>query len=352
MIGTLLLALCLSQAGNPPPPPDENPFVLNEAMKAFLDSNIDRSADSLQQLRTLVYMVFQKNALHFTYQPATRTAIETFDNHGGNCVSFTFLLIAMARYIGLDARFREVDIVPIWSEVGNITSVDGHADVEVRIGTQAYLVDLFPSVYTVQLGGRTVSDERAIAHFWNNRGAERLVENRPREAIACFRKALEIDPTAAFAWANLGVAETAVDDYEEAVLCYQKALRIDKKESIAMSNLASLYEHMGRLQDARRYEEEVRKFNDKNPYYHFNLGLKAYQSGQYKESVEQLQAALKLKSTDHNFYWAMARAYVRLGDLEKARQSIKQALKNAPDEDWKVRYNQKLDWLSARLSER
>ena len=106
MVVALWLALCLYQAGNAPPPPDENPFAVNDAMKEFLDRNIDRSADTLQQLRTLVHMVFEQNALHFKYQPVTRTAIGTFENHGGNCVSFTFLLIAMARYLGISCTPR------------------------------------------------------------------------------------------------------------------------------------------------------------------------------------------------------------------------------------------------------
>ena len=46
----------------------------------------------------------------------------------------------------------------------------------------------------------------------------------------------------------------------------------------------------------------------------------------------------------------MARDYVRLNDLEKARKNIRLAPKNAPDQDWKALYNQKLEWLAARLS--
>jgi hypothetical protein len=46
----------------------------------------------------------------------------------------------------------------------------------------------------------------------------------------------------------------------------------------------------------------------------------------------------------------MAKAYVQLGDLENARRDIKLALKNAPDEAWKLRYSEKLQWLAARLS--
>ncbi len=347
----LLLVSALSGAGNLPAPalPDENPFALNESMKQYLDKNIDRAMSSLQQLRTLVHLVFEENALHFTYQPVTRTAIETYTNHGGNCLSFTFLLIAMARHLGLDARFREVDITPIWSEVGNIATLNGHIDVVVYLGSQEYLVDLFPRVYTVQSGGRIVSDARAIAHFWNNRGVEQLTAGDRRPAIACFRKALESDPAADFAWADLGVTEAALGDYKEAVRCYQQALRVNKREFVAMSNLASLFETMGRLSDARRYQDKVRKFNEENPYYHFNLGLQAYQKGHYAESIEQLRAALKLKSTDHNFYLALARDYVRLNDLDKARKNIKLALKNAPDQAWKVLYNEKLEWLGAHL---
>ena len=46
---------------------------------------------------------------------------------------------------------------------------------------------------------------------------------------------------------------------------------------------------------------------------------------------------------------AMARDYVQLGELQKARQCVELALKNAPDEIWKVRYSEKLQWLEAHL---
>ncbi len=348
MIVALLLSL--SQAGNLPTLPDVNPFALTQSMRHYLDKNIDHAEDGVQQLRTLVHLVFQENALHFTYQPVTRTAIETFENHGGNCVSFTFLLIGMARYLGLDARLREVDIAPLWSEVGDITAISGHDDVVVFIGGQEYLVDLFPEVHRIQLAGRIVSDARAVAHYWNNRGVEQLNGGHTRESLACFQKALQSDPTTAFVWANLGVAETVMGDYEEAVRDHLKALQLDKKELVAMSDLASLFRSIGRYRDAERYEAKVRKFNQGNPYYHFNLGLQAYQSGDYAQSIEQLRAALKLKPTEHNFYLAMARDYFRLGDLGNAVKSLKLALKNAPDDSWRVRYNEKLKWLAARLS--
>ncbi len=345
---SLLLVLCLHLAAIPPAPSDEDPLKVNDQMRQFLDQNIDRSVDSLEQLRTLVRKVFQQNALNFTYVPETRTAIETFSKRGGNCVSFTFLFLAMARQLGLDARFREVDIVPTWSQVGNIISVSGHVNAAVFIGGQAYLVDLFPRVDRIDIQGRIVTDGRAVAHFFNNKGVDQLTGGQTDAAILFFQKALESDPTTPFVWANLGVAHAFRGELEEAEKSYSKALQLNPAEMVAMSNLVIVYERMGRSKEARTYETKVRKFNMKNPYYHFNLGLQDYQAGAYKQSIEHFKAALKLKHVEHNFYLALAKSYMKLGDTNKVSDCLKQAAKYAPDEAWKVRYTEKLQLLAAQ----
>ncbi len=348
MIGILLIAFLLAPGPGIPAPAAENPFAVNEEIRQFLDKNINRGTDSLQQLQTLVHLVFEKNTLHFTYQPVTRTAVETFENQGGNCVSFTFLLIAMARYLGMSASFREVDFDPIWSEIGSIPSLDGHADVAVRIGAQEYDVDLFPVIYGIHLSGRTVSDQRALAHFWNNRGAEKLGKGQAREAILCFDEALQSDPTAAFVWENIGVAESIQGRYEDAVQSYKRALRSNKSDPIAMSNLALAYDRMGQPSEALHYQDKVQRFNQKNPYYHFRLGLQDYGAGRYSQSLDQLRTALKLKSTELNFYVVMANDYLRLGDVKKARQSIESGLHHVPDDAVAEVYRQKLERLNSR----
>ena len=124
-MSTIILALWLSLAGEAAILPEEDPLQVSEEMKQFLDSKISRSGDSMVRLQDLVQQVFRENALGFSYEPHTRTAAETFRQRGGNCVSFTFLFIAMARYLGLDARFREVEIIPIWGKVGDLVSISG-----------------------------------------------------------------------------------------------------------------------------------------------------------------------------------------------------------------------------------
>ncbi len=349
MIPTLILSVALGFAGDIPARTASNPLEINSEMKDFLAQNIDRSVDSLQQVRDLVRIVFQENKLGFTYYPATRTAIETFTQRNGNCVSFTYLFIALARQLGLDARYREVDIVPLWSKIGNLVSLSGHANVAVFIGGRGYVVDLFPEVNRIELDGRVVSDARAIAHFYNNKGVDELGAGRPGESVSCFREALASDPSLPSVWGNLGVAQSNMGATEEAEKDYRKALELDPGYLVAMSNLAALFEKTGRYREAKSYLAKVRKFKLRNPYYHFSLGVQAYQSGAFRESIDHFRAALKLKPVEHNFDLAIAKAYAQLGQMDKATGYLKLAEKNAPDEASRLRYSEKLEMLAARL---
>jgi transglutaminase-like putative cysteine protease len=103
MFAHLLLSLMLLQSSQIPMPLDQNPMTLSEEMKQFLDRRVDRNLPQMERLQALVSAVFHSKELSFSYVPATRTAIETYQTRGGNCLSFTLLFISMARYVNLDA---------------------------------------------------------------------------------------------------------------------------------------------------------------------------------------------------------------------------------------------------------
>ncbi len=348
MTTALLLAFLLGLQGTEalPPLPDENPLQVNDGIKQFLAEHIDPRLSPLGQLETLVRVVFRENALHFTYQLETRTAAETFEKRGGNCVSFTFLLIAMARQLGLDARFREVDVAPTWSRIGTLVSMSGHVNVAVYLGGQPYVVDLFPQVSRIEIGGSVVTDGRALAHYYNNRGVDRLAAGQTQEALAYFTKAVRCDPEMSRSWGNLGVAHARIGRFPDAEASYRRALELESGNLVAMGNLAILYRQMGRGRDATRYEAKARKLQLKNPYYHFDLGMRAYDAGDYPTSVAHLKTALKLKPVEHNFDMAIARAYVQLGEMDRVADYLKLAAKNAPNDAAKLRYEEKLALLT------
>lgn len=77
-----------------------------------------------------------------------------------------------------------------------------------------------------------------------------------REAVECYQKVVDIDPTMADAWINMG---GILDDnglHEGALLAYEAALAIDTEDPMTWSNRGNSLRSLGRLEEA---EESYRR---------------------------------------------------------------------------------------------
>src|SRR5262249_40934107 len=71
------------------------------------------------------------------------------------------------------------------------------------------------------------------------------------EAIACFQKAIELDPNDANAHINLNALLVDVKrDYDGAISCCPKAIALDPKVAIAHNNLGSALLGKGQVEEA------------------------------------------------------------------------------------------------------
>jgi len=345
MYSCLLIGWLLVQPQVSFNPSAPNPLDISPEIRSYLDNKVHRNDAPMLRLQELVSTVFQDRDLNFTYSLETRNAIETFSARNGNCLSFTILFIAMARHVGLDARFREVEIAPTWSKNGQFVNLNLHVNAGVFIDGLAYAIDVFPVINRIEIGARPVPDERGLAHYYNNLGANELGKGNLDGAELWLRKALEVDPTTVGVWINLGAAQSQARQLKEAEKCYRKALELEPGNQAAMGNLAGLYELTGRSQEAKRLQAKIKQFREKNPYHHFNLGQQAYADGRYEESLVHYKKALKLKAREHNFHFAMARSFSQLGKVLEAENSLQLAVKYAADPANKARYAEKLELL-------
>jgi len=345
MLASLIVTVAMLQAPLGTTSSVPNPLALSQEMREFLDKNVDRKLPPMDRLRALDEVVFRNNALNFKYADQSRTAAETFSHRDGNCLSFTLLFIAMARYLDLDVKFREVDIAPTFSMVGKFSTLHQHINAAVLFPTGMYVMDVFPGVNRIEMGGRIVSDQRGFAHFYNNIAVDELGKGNLPATESYLKTALEIDPTAPSVWVNTGVVKMQAGDFQEAEKCYRNALQTDSHDMAAIGNLVIVLRKEGRQNEADRYARKAKALWDKNPYRFFLQGMKAYEEGKYQDSLENYKRALKLKDKEHNFYFAMARTYVRLNQPEAAMKSLQQAVRYAPDSSDRDRYNQKLQLL-------
>jgi Flp pilus assembly protein TadD len=343
LILTLLLALPVSDEDAR----NVNPIELSPEMKQFITAKVERGLPPVQRLHSLVIAVFQSDDLSFSYTPVTRTAAETFESRSGNCMSFALLFISMARHLKLDARFHEVDVPPVFSKSGAFVKVSQHLNAVVFIEGQVYAIDIFPDIVPIEAGGRVVSDQRGFAHFFNNKGVDELGKGDHALADVYIKRALEIDPSAIATWINLGAVRAQAGKFNEAEEYYRMALKLDHKNLTAMCNLAGVYELSGRTKESIRLRKKVKEFREKNPYYHYDLGFQAFQQGDNKTALAHYEKAIKLKSTDPNFYSAAARVYTKIGQDQQAMAQMQLAEKYASDPEKKLMYAQKLELLKA-----
>ena len=358
--------------------PDVDVLALNEDMKRILDESV--KAKGYRQRLDALMDIIDQNIKFDTIedQYGTKTAIETFESRSGNCLSFSNLFVAMARYLGLRSSFQELPTAPNWIRDGEVLLFTRHIGASVDIGVPAqYMVNLInesgnikillnsinrweylfvpvPTTYLRHsqnmLSNRSITDRRAFAQYYNNIGSQHLVEDNTTDAFRYFVKAINVDPKLDFVWSNLGVIYSRNNQSAAAENAYLQALSvnrdIDLNTMTVMSNLARLYARQGKMEEADLYEKRVRSYRNMNPYYHYSIGEIAFYDGHYSESVEHYEEAIKRKSDDHQFYYALALAYLKLGEMDKAEKSMNKAISYAGNKQIEDYYEESWKKLS------
>lgn len=348
----LLAGTALGLGPDPPAiPSNEDVMALSDEMREFLDTHIGRRAGDQIKLRQLFNAVFNREAFGLAYDETTRTAAGTFAAKQGNCLSFTFMFVVLARGVGLQASFQEVDIPPEWTFDQNTFILNRHINIHVDfdVGTiPAKTVDFDIADFRADYDMDIVSDQRARAHFFNNLGAQHMQQGETAAAFYAFRKAIaENDVSFAPAWVSLGAlySRMGIDHHAEAA--FLKALEIDKSDLTAMSNLTVLYNRRGEPELAESYRKKVRTHRRRNPYYRFQLARMAYHVEDYDLAIGHLKYAMRKNRDDDRFCALLGLVYFEMGDEQKSRRWMARAEKYAERDSMKRIYSSKIDRLKA-----
>jgi tetratricopeptide (TPR) repeat protein len=323
---------------------------LSPEMIAFVDENTRDYDGSDAKLRSLLRAVMGTNTFKLIYDDQTRTARETFEDRQGNCLSFTNMFVAMARQAGIDARYQEVEIAPLWSLVGHSFLLNQHINVAVHLKTGAVqVIDFNITNFGNSKDTRVISDNRARAHYFNNIGAEEMLGGDTQSSFANFRQSVLEDETFSPGWVNLGnlYRRDGYSEYAEAT--YLHALDTDDGNVVAMSNLANLYQEQGHEELAEQYRERVEFHRMRNPYYLFLLATETSVSGDYRAAIKYMKRAIRLRDDEPRFYALLSYCYLMSGEDETARYWMGKAEAAAVEQNEKQRYQDKLDLLM-RLS--
>jgi Flp pilus assembly protein TadD len=315
-------------------------LALSDQMRAFLKKNVNPGGTDVFRLQQLTDAIMGKTHIRLEYDESTRTAAETFRLQRGNCLSFTTMFVALARGAGLKADFQEVDIPPDWTTREDVFVLNRHVNIVVDVGaagTRAvdFNVGDFKTTYDVD----KISDKRAIAHFFNNMGVERMQEGDVVDAVAFFRRAID-ETGGGFspAWTNLGMLYRKYGHLEHAEVAYLQALKADKEDTVAMSNLVSLYEAKGDREKAEKYQKRVDKHRLHNPHLRFSLALEAFSNGEIDTAIGHLKYAIRKVDDEGKYYYLLGVCHLVNGDEQKARRWVAKAERVAATDDERQKY--------------
>lgn len=329
-------------------------LAISDELKNALDAQIRPIRNQENRTNKLHDLLFGPNGIGYNIKynaEKTYTADETFKTLRGNCISLSSLFVASARYVGLKAQFQTATVPRDWEKEDSFYVVPGHVNVAITLANrEGILVEFLGTYRSKNLKSKKISDERALAEYYNNIGMEFLTEGKYGHAVAYLEKSTKTYSKLAFTWSNLGVAYKKQKQYIKAEAAYSKALDLSPNDQSTIKNLYVLYSATDQKDKAKKYKELANNYAKKNPYYLAKLAAQSYNTHDYKTAQKLLRKAIKKKPEEEIFHFQIARTYFKQGKLKKAETHLTKAKDLADDDKNKTKYERKIGELKNILT--
>lgn len=307
------------------------PFQVTPELVARAERYVDGNSSDYHRADALTRAITDEAAFGVEWEPVTTAvAYETAARGGGNCLSLTSLFIGLARGIGLQAFYVDAsDRVNDLSRAEELLVDTGHIAATVRTERGWSLVDFTGEISNYRTF-RILDDVEALAHFYNNRGYEMIVNSGATDGVAPWERALAdfemaviVQPDFPRALNNLGVAYSRRGEEQRAEQAYLRAIAADSDFAAPHHNLGNLYSRQDRLAEAiRSYGVAIRR-QSKNPYAYFHLGLAQYRAGDIAAAIAAFERAIALKQDYLEPRTLLAQAYRSQGRMEEADRVLR-----------------------------
>ena len=150
------------------------------------------------------------------------------------------------------------------------------------------------------------------------------------DAVAAYRAALEVTPTAAPLLLNLGLAHAARGDMTNAVRSYRQSLQADPRVPMGEVNLGIALEQGGDTAGARSAYERAIAADPTAALPYLNIGTLLLRAQRAADARPWLERALSRDPGLATGHFQLALVFVQAGDLARAERSVRRALALEP----------------------
>ena len=301
------------------------PFEVDEGLRKTLDERVKPEPTDLRTINAVLRFIFEDLDLHYQLAP-THTAVEAFHTQRGNCLSFVNLFVAVARERGLNPSYVEVTDYQKWNHRAGMVVSQGHIVAGMYLDGELKTYDFLPYRPKAYRAFKPIGDLTAAAHFYNNLGAEALMDGDLAKARELLQTSVRIAPRFKEGYNNLGVCLARGGDLEGALDLYRKGLEIDPGNAMLLTNMTRAYQQLGRTAEAEQLLAEIDETNTSNPFFFVYQGEMALSRGEADKALAYMTKALRLESEAPEVHLGFVKVYLALGDMDKARHHLARAL--------------------------
>jgi serine/threonine-protein kinase len=169
------------------------------------------------------------------------------------------------------------------------------------------------------------------AHAHGGLGIALEKQGKLDDAVACFRRATRLDPDYAEAHHNLGVVLEKQGKRDDAVACYRRALQLDLDYAPAHKNLGAALEKQGNLEEAVACHRRAIRLDPDYAEAHHNLGVALEKQGKVADAVACYRRAVQLDPNLALAHYNLGNALGKQGKVDEALACYRRAIRLDPD---------------------
>ena len=328
-------------------------FKISDEMRQIVHEKFGHQRKS-EAVANLAQWLMSEDGHNMSYDPNSNLLpIQTFEEKRGNCLSFTILLVNLAREIDIELDYNDVDLPSIWGlEEGQDNFILFRHVNAIRKSRNIFQIfDLAIDEYDFGFPQRIISEQQAAALFNSNLAIQSLNNNKPDESLHHIKLAISLDSSNPGFWNNLGVIYKSKNEFSNTERAFLTALEIDRSSSLAAINLEQLYTELGQTEKAKHFQKVASKARDKNPYNHYQQASDYVDKKRFRLAKKSITRAKRLHKQDPRFFVLSSVIEQHLDNDKSALKDMLTARKLTVDNEKKRTYSKKALILASAIQQ-
>ncbi|MDE2976059.1 MAG: tetratricopeptide repeat protein [Acidobacteriota bacterium] len=302
------------------------PFAIDEELRRVVDERVSPAGSETRRRDAVLDFIFGLVGLEYELAP-TRTANEAFAAARGNCLSFVNLFVAVGRERRLNPFFVEVEDYRRWNYQNGVVVSRGHIVAGMYVDGEMATYDFLPYRPKSYRDFRPITDLAATGHYYNNLGAEALMNGDLDAAERWLETAVRLTPDFDKAINNHAIVLLRRGRLDDAARRLQEGVELHPDSVPLLTNLVRAYQLQGRNDLAQEVLDTLEEMNQASPFFYVYRGDAALAAGDGELALDYMRRALRADSEIPEVHVGLARVHLAAGRFSEAKHHVERALR-------------------------